>query len=69
MNFETIYIAIIGAISSGIAYIVKFILNLFKEKNKEIKTLGEKNTTLEINKARMEERLVKKFHSTGKKKD
>jgi hypothetical protein len=56
-------------LGSGVAYITKFLLKKFEEKDKVIVKLREINQTLEINKARMEERMVKKFHSRGKKKE
>lgn len=70
MNWDNeIWLAAFGMVGSGVTFITKFLLKKFSEKDAVIMKLQELNQLLEINKARMEERMVKKFHSRGKKKD
>jgi len=66
---DEVWLYIFGAISTAIVFITKFILKLFKAKNKEIKKLTEEKHCLEIQRARIEGQMVKKFKSRGKRRE
>ena len=55
-----IWFALFAMISGGATYITKFLIKKFNKKETELKELRAKNQSLEIHKARMEERLIHK---------
>ena len=70
MNWDNeIWLAVLGMVGGGVTFIAKYILRKFNEKDIELASLRELVQNLEIHKARIEERMVKKFHSTGKSKE
>ena len=70
MNWDNeIWLAAFALVGSAVTFVTKFLLKKFNEKDAVIMKLQELNQLLEINKARMEERMVKKFKSRGKNKE
>ena len=70
MNWDNeIWLAFLGMVGTSVTFVTKFLLKKFEAKDNIIVKLQELNKTLEINKARMEERMVKKFKSRGKSKE
>jgi len=61
MNWSNeIWLSILAMFGSAVAYVVKFIRVKFEEKEVLIRKLRSEKNILEIHKARMEERLIKK---------
>ncbi|GAG38712.1 unnamed protein product [marine sediment metagenome] len=71
MNFSNeIWLAILAAITGGVTWVAKLLVSIFRRKEAENNKLRDENQALEIHKARMEERLVKKStKSRGKRKE